>query len=195
MARNDRAVREKVTAPTLGRLGRVFFRIGNTTFGGGSPMIAAVQRDLIERQGWITQDDYGLAYAMARITPGTTVLAFCAAIAARVLGVPAAIVAVLVVTFPSAVLAVLLTQGYETWRTNPTVMAAVAGTVAAVAGMMWASVWLILRPHFGGGWRALRIAIFAGGAFLAAWKFGVTPVPVIGISALIGFFWKERDPA
>jgi chromate transporter len=184
-----------MTAPTLGRLGRVFLRIGNTTFGGGIPTIAALQRELIERQGWITQDDYGLAYAMARITPGTTVLAFCAAIAGRIRGVPAALIAVSAVTFPSALLAVLLTQGYETWRTNATVMAAVAGTVAAVAGMMWASVWLLIRPHFGTGWRAFRIAVFTGGALLAAWKFGVKPVPIIVIAALLGFFWKERTPA
>jgi chromate transporter len=185
---------ENMTQPTLGRLSRVFLRIGNTTFGGGSVTIAALQRELIDRKGWITQEDYGLAYAMARITPGTVVLAFCAAIAAKIRGVRGAVAAVFAVTFPSAALAVLLTQGYETWRTNPSAMAAIAGTVAAVAGMMWASVWLLLKPHFGGGWRALRIAIFTGGAFVAAWKFGVTPVPIIAIAAVIGCFWKERDP-
>jgi len=184
-----------MTVPTLVRLGRLFFRIGNTTFGGGTTVIAALQRELIDRQGWIKQEDYGLAYAMARITPGTTVLAFCAAIAARIGDIPAAIVAVCAVTIPSAIITVLFTQGYETWRTNPTVMAVIAGTVAAVAGMMWASVWLLIKPHFGKGLRILRVAIFAGGAFLAAWKFGVTPVPIIAISALLGFFWKERDAA
>jgi len=184
-----------MTEPTLGRLTRVFLRIGNTTFGGGSVTIVALQRELIERKGWITQEDYGLAYAMARITPGTVVLAFCAAIAAKIRGVPGAIAAVVAVTLPSALLAILLTQGYETWRTNPVAMAAMAGAFAAVAGMMWAAVWLLLKPHFGPGWRALRIAIFAGGAFLAAWRFGVTPVPIIAISAVIGFFWKDRDLA
>ncbi len=74
-------------------------------------------------------------------------------------------------------------------------MAAVGGTVAAVIGMMWASVWLLVRPYVGGLRRTLRIALFAGGAFLALWKFGITPVPIIAASALIGLLWKDRDPA
>jgi len=178
--------------PTLGRLAGLYFRIGNTTFGGGNPTIAALQRELVERQGWITQEDFALAYALARITPGTNALAFCAATAARVLGIRGAVAAVVAVTFPSAALAVLLTMGYENWRSNATVMAAVGGTVAAVAGMMWSSVWLLVRPHFG---HLLRTALFAGGAFLAAWKLGVTPVPIIAAAAVIGLLWKEQEPA
>jgi chromate transporter len=179
-------------APTLARLGRVYLRIGNTTFGGGIPTMSALQRELIEGKGWMTQDDFALAYALAQVTPGTNVLAFCAATGARILGLRGAIAAVLAETLPSAALAVLLTMGYESWRSNATVMAAVAGTVAAVAGMMWASVWLLVRPHFGGWGRMLRMALFAGGSFVAAWKFGMTPVPIIGAAALIGFLWEER---
>jgi chromate transporter len=174
--------------PTLARLTAVFFRIGNTTFGGGNPTMAALQRELVDRKGWIAQDDYAIAYALARITPGTNVLAFCAAVGARILRIPGAILAVLAVTLPSAALAVAFTAGYESWRSNALVMAAIGGTAAAVAGMMFSTVWLLVRPQFRGVW---RVAVFFGGAFLAAWKFGVTPVPIIAMAALAGFLWKE----
>jgi chromate transporter len=177
--------------PTLGRLAGVFLRIGNTTFGGGDPTMAALQRELIERQHWITPDDYAVAYSLARITPGTNILAFCAAVGARILGLRGAIAAVAAVTLPSAALAMLLTQGYESWRTNAMAMAAFAGTAAAVAGMMWASVWLLVRPHLSRSLKCVRVVLFFGGAFLAAWKFGVTPVPIIAVAALAGFLWKE----
>jgi chromate transporter len=177
--------------PTLGRLGWVFLRIGNTTFGGGTPTIAALQRELMERQGWINEDDFALAYSLARVTPGTNILAFSAATAARILGLRAALVAVLAVTLPSAVLAVLITVGYESWRSNASVMAAVGGTIAAVVGMMWSSVWLLVRPHLGPPLRTIRAIVFTGGAFLAVWKFGLTPVRVIVMAALIGLLWKE----
>src|SRR6266851_1048980 len=160
--------------PTLARVTRVFFRIGNTTFGGGNPTMAALQRELIDRKNWITLEDYALAYALARITPGTNVLAFCAATGARILGLRGAIAAVLAVTVPSAILAVLFTSGYESWRSNAIVMSIIAGAVAAVAGMMWASVWLLVRPHAGGMWQTLRVVLFFGGAFLAAWELGLT---------------------
>jgi chromate transporter len=180
-----------MSRPPLARLARVFFVIGNTTFGGGNPTMAALQRELVERRRWITQEDYAIAYALARITPGTNVLAFCAAVASRILGLPGAIAAVLAVTVPSAILAILITQGCESWRTNSTVMAAIGGTVAAVAGMMWSSVWLLVVPYIGKFWKTIRALLFFGGAFLAAWRFGITPIPVIAVATLAGVLWPE----
>jgi hypothetical protein len=81
---------------------------------------------------------------------------------------------------------VLLTRGFELWRTHPMAMAALGGTVAAVSGMMWASVWLLVKPYLG-----LRALLFSGGAFLAAWRFHVTPVPVILVAALAGYLWVQ----
>src|SRR5580698_9301586 len=107
-----------VTKPSLAALTNLYLKIGNTTFGGGDPTMALLQRELIFRK-WITQEDFALAYSLARVTPGTNVLAFCAATGARVLGLVGAFAAVLAVTLPSAILAVLLTRGFETWRDHP----------------------------------------------------------------------------
>ena len=85
-----------------------------------------------------------------------------------------------------------ITAGYESLRANPWAMAMIAGTVAAVVGMMWATVWLLVRPQIRGWRKAIRAALIFGAAFLAAWKFGVTPIPVIGAAALAGFLWKEE---
>ena len=167
--------------PSLVSLIALYLRIGNTTFGGGDPTMASLQRELIGRE-WITREDFALAYSLARITPGTNVLAFCAATGARALGLRGALAAVLAVTAPSAILVVLLTHGFEIWRTHPLAMAALAGTMAAVVGMIGASVWLLVKPHLG-----LRVLLFTGGAFLAAWKFHVTPLPIILTAALLGF--------
>jgi chromate transporter len=175
-----------IPKPSLASLTGVYLRIGNTTFGGGDPTMALLQRTLIGR-GWITPGDFALAYSLARITPGTNLLAFCAATGACVLGLRGALAAVLAVTLPSAALVVLLTRGFELWRTNPWAMAAIAGTVAAVAGMMWASVLLLVKPYIG-----VRALLFTGGAFLAAWKFHVTPVPIILIAALAGYLWTPN---
>ena len=103
--------------PSLASLTNLYLKIGNTTFGGGDPTMALLQRELIFRK-WITQEDFALAYSLARVTPGTNVLAFCAATGARVLGLAGAFAAVLAVTLPSAILAVLLTRGFEAWRTQ-----------------------------------------------------------------------------
>ncbi len=178
--------------PTLGPLTWLYLRVGNTTFGGGDPTMAALQRELVEHKRWLTREDFGLAYSLARITPGTNIIAFCAATGARMLGLWGALAGVLGETIPSAVLAVLITLGFESWARNPIIMAAIAGTVAAVTGMMWASVWLLVRPYLRNAIGVLRVVLLSGGAFLAAWKLGLTPVPVILAAAAIGFFWKDE---
>ncbi|MEO8051130.1 MAG: chromate transporter [Acidobacteriota bacterium] len=180
-------------APTLRQLTGVFLRIGNTTFGGGLPTIAALQRELVERNDWLSPEDYALAFSLARVTPGTNVIAFCAAVGARILGFRGALAATLAETAPSAVLAILMTQGYETWRSNAWVMAGIAGTIAAVAGMMWASAWWMLKPYLRGVGGALRSLVITMAAFAAFWKLGLGPVSVIGLAAVVGVLWKEPE--
>jgi chromate transporter len=177
--------------PTLARLTRIFFRIGNTTFGGGYVTIGMLGRELVETRKWLPSEKFDLAFALSRVTPGTNLLAFCAAIGAQLLGVRGAIAAVLAVTVPSALVAVLFIYGFEAGQSNPIAMAVIGGTVAAVAGMMWSTIWTILRPHVGGNIRNLQVALITGGAFLASWKFGITPIPIIAVGTLLGIFWKD----
>ena len=184
---------------SLRELTAAYFRIGNTTFGGGVPTIAALQRELVDRKGWLSHEDYGLAFALARVTPGTNILAFVAATGARISGFAGALAGTLAVTAPSAVLAILITVGYETWRSNPAVLAAIGGTVAAVSGMMMATVWSLIRPYWkgfraAGRMQSFRTAVFAGGAFLLFWRFQVSPLKIIALAVVAGLLWKEPLP-
>src|SRR5437763_16316125 len=95
-------------APRLSHLAGVFFRIGNTTVGGGEPTVAALQKELV-RRGWLSPEQFGLSYALARLTPGTNMLAFCAAAGWYVLGLAGSAAGVVAVTVPSSVLVVWLT--------------------------------------------------------------------------------------
>ena len=153
--------------------------------------MAALQREFVERENWLAPEDYALAFSLARVTPGTNIIAFCAATGAQILGTRGALIGVFSETLPSAALAVLMTQGYESWRTNPVVMAGVAATIAAVVGMMWSAVWGLVAPHWGGMQRSIRTVTITGGAFLAFWKLGMSPLPIIGIAALVGVLWRE----
>jgi chromate transporter len=177
--------------PTVRRLAGVFFRIGNTTFGGGYVTMGMLGRELVDTRKWITQEKFNLAFALARVTPGTNLLAFCAAVGALICGIAGAVAAVMALTVPSAAVAVVFMQGFESFQGNPTAMAAIGGTVAAVAGMMWSTIWTILRPHVGGLTRNVQMILITGGAFLASWKFHVTPLPIILAGTLIGFLWKD----
>ncbi|MGH9594645.1 MAG: chromate transporter [Bryobacteraceae bacterium] len=180
-----------MTNPTVRKLTGIFFRIGNTTFGGGYVTMAMLWRELVDTRRWISREKFDLAFALARVTPGTNVLAFCAAVGALICGVAGAVAAVMAVSVPSAAVAVLFMRGFESSQGNRLAMAAIGGTVAAVAGMMWATIWTILRPYVGGFTRNFQMGLIVGGAFLASWEFNVTPVPIIFAGALIGFLWKD----
>ena len=66
--------------PSLSQLTKVFFKIGNTTFGGGYVTMGMMGREMVETRQWLKASEFDLAFALARVTPGTNLLAFCAAV-------------------------------------------------------------------------------------------------------------------
>lgn len=177
--------------PPLGKVAEIFFRIGNTTFGGGYVTIGMLGRELVEHRRWLTADKFDLAFALSRVTPGTNLIAFCAAAGALLRGWSGALAAVFASTLPSAAIAVFLMYSLEELETNRIAMAAVGGTVAAVAGMMWSTIWTIMKPHVGGRLRTLQAVLIAGGAFVASWYFGISPLTIILMGTLVGFLWPD----
>ncbi len=174
---------------SLKQLTWIFLRVGNLTFGGGDPTMAALQTELVARRRWLNEEQYGLIYGLARITPGTNLLAFSAAAAWKILGWAGALAAVVAMTAPAAAMVVLLTRGYEVFHANALAMAAIGGTLAAANGMMATSAWQLLAPQIRSGRRARTAAIFLG-SVIAAQAFSMSPIQVLGLAALAGLIWR-----
>jgi chromate transporter len=167
----------------------LFLRVGNLTFGGGDPTMAVFYQELVEIRRWITQERYGLIYGLARITPGTNLLAFCAGVGWDLARFAGALAAVIAVSGPAAFLVVWFTVAYESWRTHPLAMAVIGGTIAAAVGMMWGGAILLVRPH-ATAHRWMRAAAIAVGAFLAA-RAGMSPIQILALAAIAGAFWRN----
>jgi chromate transporter len=175
---------------SLARMTALFTRVGNLTFGGGDPTMAALQAELIASRGWLSREQYGLIYGLARVIPGTNLLAFCAGAGWRMLGWPGAVGAVMGVAAPSAFLVVMFTHWYQALRANPLAMAAVEGTLAAAAGMMAAAVWQLLRPHLKRG-RWVRASILYAASLALSFGLGVSPVPLLAGAFAAGLVWEQ----
>lgn len=170
-------------------LALLFLRVGNTTFGGGDPTIAVLEREFRQRR-WLSVEQFSLVYALARVTPGTNLLAFCAGSAWSIAGVAGAVVAVLAVTAPSAILVVYLTEILIKGSAVPTLRNAVAGTIAAAAGIMAGVALLLLRSQARSSGAMKAGAIFAL-CFGLARLTPLSPLQVLIVAAAIGFLWPR----
>lgn len=177
-----------MTPPSMSRLTLLFLRIGNLTFGGGEPTMSAIQSELMARR-WISVEKYGLIYGLARVTPGTNILAFCAGVGWHVMGLRGAVLAVLAVSVPSAALVTVMTAGYDVWKSNPFAMAAISGMLAAAVGMMVTGAFLLLRPQLRAN-RWMRTAVVGAAALALSLRFGVSPVPILALAAVAGALWR-----
>src|SRR5579862_1977302 len=120
-------------------------------------------RDL-ENRGWMTRDQFDLAFAASRVTPGTVLVAFCVAVGTLIAGWIGGFAAVLALIAPSSVVAVVLIHYFEAWQGHPGVVAAMGAALAAVVGMLYSAVWTILKPHMGDWTGRFRAAFLVGGA-------------------------------
>jgi chromate transporter len=178
----------------LVKLTALYLRICNLTFGGGDPTMAALQREMLERRGWLTQEQYGLTYSLARITPGTNLLAFCAGAAWQVAGWWGAIFAVLASTLPSAALVVWLTYEYGVLQGNPLAMGAIDGIIASAVGMMAAGAWQLARPYLKRGMWLRTVVLVAASTALATFA-ARSPIEILALAALVGVFWRTPEAA
>jgi len=150
--------------------------------------MAALQEEIFARK-WMDREQYGLVYALARATPGTNILAFCAGTGWLALGVLGAVLAVVGASFLPAVLVTLLSAGYTVWRDNPWAMAAIGGMLAAATGLMGVAAYGLLKPHFRRE-RWLRAAVIFAAALLLSLRFDFTPIQILGLAALAGALWQ-----
>lgn len=143
-----------------------------------------------ERRGWMTPEQFTVAYGLARVTPGTNMLAFCAGAAWMMLGLTGALVAVAVVTIPTAILVIWLTRVCELVGGNRWAHAAISGTICAAVGTMLAAALNLTRVQLSReSW--LSTVLTVGLAFALAQWF-LSPIQVLGVAAVAGLLWMRR---
>jgi chromate transporter len=181
-----------LTPFSLRRFALLVLRVGNLTFGGGDPTMAVFQRELVVSRKWIAPERYGLIYSLARATPGTNLLAFCAGAGWQLARWRGALTAVLCASIPCAAAVVWFTYAYTLWRSNALAMSAIGGMLAAAVGMMSAAAFQLLRAGWKHGNR-LRAAVILAGAFWLSFKLSVPPITVLGLGALAGLIWRPTS--
>jgi chromate transporter len=174
--------------PTLTQIAVVFTRYANLTFGGGSVTAATMHGELVEKRRWLTDDQFTLSFALGRVTPGTSFLAFCTGFGYVLRGLPGAIVALLASSIPCAVLVAALTAVFAYWRDNEIAQTAIHGAVAAAVGIITTTCWTIAHPYFKGRDGQIRVVLIAGIAFALCLWGNIPPIWVLVLAAVVGAF-------
>lgn len=174
----------------LFQIAGVFTRYANLTLGGGSATTAVIHREIVDKRRWISQDRFTLSFALARLTPGTNLLAFCTAIGWLLRGLPGAMVALLAASIPCTALVVVVTALFSTWQDNSFVQAALHGAIAAAVAITVKTCWTIAKPHYKSGAR-LRVVVIALTAFALHVAVGLPAIDVLILAAVVGFFLPE----
>jgi chromate transporter len=81
-----------------------FARIGGLTFGGGYAMLPMLQREVVEKYHWATEEELADYYAIGQCTPGVIAVNTATFVGYRQAGIAGGIFATLGVVFPSIVI-------------------------------------------------------------------------------------------
>ena len=139
----------KRSAKDIFKIFAAFFKIGAFTFGGGYAMIPLIQKEAVEKHGWVSDDDILEILAIAESTPGPIAINSATFIGYRAAGVLGSVMATLGVVLPSFVIILTLSFVLQQFQELEAVRYAFTGIragctrkVPRVGRPMWS--WLAL---------------------------------------------------
>ena len=122
-----------------------FLKIGAFTFGGGYAMISLIQRELVERRGWISEDDLMEIIAVAESTPGPIAVNSATFVGYRTAGFWGALCSTIGVVLPSFWVIVLISFVLNRFQSLAVVQYAFFGIRAGVVVLLVQALWSMFR--------------------------------------------------
>lgn len=123
-----------------------FAKIGVCTFGGGYAMLPILQREIVEKRGWVTDGELTDYFAIGQCTPGVIAVNTATFVGQKLKGIPGGIAATLGLVFPSIVIIMVIAAFLQNFADLPVVVHAFTGVRACVCALILSSV-LKLRKN------------------------------------------------
>lgn len=159
-----------------------FFTIGLLTFGGGYSMLPMMQRELIDKQKWVTKDELLDYFAVAQCTPGIIAVNTATFVGSKIGGFWGAAFATLGVVTPSLIIILAIAAFIWGFMDVEAVRYAFNGIRIAVAGLIIAAIAGLVKQSVK-GWLGISIALVV---FVCSLVFNLSPVLFVLASALVG---------
>ncbi|MBQ6927696.1 MAG: chromate transporter [Oscillospiraceae bacterium] len=124
----------------LWQLFLAFARVGVMTFGGGYAMIPILEREIVDRHGWATEEELMDYYAVGQCTPGVIAVNTATFIGYKTAGTLGGIIATLGVIFPSVIIITVIAGILTSFAEVPLVKSAFAGIRVCVCVLIFNAV-------------------------------------------------------
>lgn len=159
-----------------------FARIGGFTFGGGYAMLPMLQKEVVEKYKWVTEDEVLDYYAIGQCTPGIIMVNTATFVGYKQRGIPGAIAATVGAVFPSVCIVMFIAAVLNNFAELAVVQHAFAGIRVVVSVLIINAV------------RGLRkksivdkcCVVIAAAAFLASVWLEVSPAVIVVLAAIAG---------
>ena len=166
---------------------RAFFTIGGLTFGGGYAMLPMLEREIVNKHKWSTNEELLNYFAIGQCTPGIIAVNTATFVGYKTRGIAGGIAATLGVISPSIVIIVLIAMLLENFMDILWVQHAFAGIRVAVCALIASSVIKLAKSNLKKWW---HVAL-AAGAFIVV-MFGLSPVYVVVGCAVLSFVFGKK---
>lgn len=113
-----------------------FAKIGAFTIGGGYAMIPIIQKEVVEKKGWIEEEDFMDVLAISQSAPGLLAVNISIFLGYRLKGVKGSIVATLGSVLPSFLIILLIAMFFAGYQDNPTVIKIFKGIRPVVVSLI-----------------------------------------------------------
>ena len=159
-----------------------FCRIGGLTFGGGYAMLPMLQREVVEKYQWATEEELMDYYAIGQCTPGIIAVNTATFVGYKKRGVLGAIFCTLGVVFPSLCITTVIAAFLKNFQDIIYVQQAFAGIRVAVCALILDAIVKLWKKNVKSIWGiALFLIVLAVMILL-----DVSPILVVIGAAVVG---------
>ena len=167
---------------------RAFFTIGALTFGGGYAMLPMLEREIVTKHSWATNEELLNYFAIGQCTPGIIAVNTATFVGYKIKGVIGGIVATLGVVAPSMVIITIIAMVLENFMDIAWVQNAFAGIRVAVCALITVSVVKLFKSNVKQHWH-IALAIIA---FVVVALLKLSPVYVVVACAVLSFIFGKK---
>ncbi len=159
-----------------------FAKIGVMTIGGGLTMLPLLQREIVDRTKWATEEELLDYYAIAQCTPGIIAVNTAMFVGSKQRKAAGGIVATLGMIFPSVVIITVIAAVLAEFAHYPVVQNAFLGIRAAVCALMFNTVIKLFKKSVKGIVTGLiALVVCAGMLFL-----DISPILYVVVMGVLG---------